>query len=110
MPKYQDNKIQSNNMSGVTGVCWDRNTFKWRVYISYKNKKLRLGNFKDFDLAVGVRQKAEIAVDHLSKLDVLDIYIYKEHGLTTQYLVGRFSAFQQDTPNGILITGATFNS
>lgn len=52
-------KLQKNNTSGVTGVYWMKNRNKWRSEITYKNKVIQLGYFKNFDDAVKVRKEAE---------------------------------------------------
>ena len=52
-------KIQKNNTSGVTGVCWNESRSNWKAYISLNKKKITLGYFKDFNEAVKVRREAE---------------------------------------------------
>lgn len=51
--------LQSNNTSGVTGVCWDTHYQKWVAQIRLNNKNIRLGSFENFDDAIKVRQEAE---------------------------------------------------
>ena len=36
-------KIQSNNTSGIKGVCWYSRSNKWMAYINHKGKRIRLG-------------------------------------------------------------------
>lgn len=50
--------IQSNNTSGIIGVCKTRND-KWRAYIVKDNKQIHLGTFKNKHLAIIARLKAE---------------------------------------------------
>jgi hypothetical protein len=52
--------IQSNNTSGKTGVYWSKKYNIWISQINYKNKKIHLGYFKDFNDAVNARINAEI--------------------------------------------------
>lgn len=51
--------LQSNNTSGVTGVCWHKTSEKWMSYIKINQKKIHLGLFDDFNEAVEARKKAE---------------------------------------------------
>ena len=51
--------IRINNISGVTGVCWNKNTNSWRAYISYKGERIELGHKQSFKDAVILRLKAE---------------------------------------------------
>ena len=50
--------IQSNNKSGVIGVCYYQNA--WNVELSLNKKKVFLGRFQNFEEAVKVRLLAEI--------------------------------------------------
>jgi len=52
--------LQSNNTSGVAGVCWDKRYENWSAYIGKNNKKINLGYFDNFEDAVEVRKQAEI--------------------------------------------------
>ncbi|WP_061807664.1 HNH endonuclease signature motif containing protein [Serratia grimesii] len=45
---------QSNNTSGVTGVCFDKSSCKWLARICHTN----LGKFESFDEACKARQEA----------------------------------------------------
>lgn len=51
--------LQSNNTSGVTGVCWDNYYQKWIAQIKVNNKNIRLGGFYNFEDAVKARKEAE---------------------------------------------------
>jgi hypothetical protein len=52
--------LQKNNTSGVKGVCFNKKTNKWEVYIANNNKKrVYLGLYKNFNVAIQVRNKAE---------------------------------------------------
>jgi len=52
-------KNNSNNTSGVTGVCWDARDNRWRSRIQVDGKMISLGYFSDFNNAVAARKKAE---------------------------------------------------
>lgn len=60
----QENTInkskQSNNKSGITGVCWDKSRDKWLVQIQYNNKHMFLGHFDNKDDAIRARLNAEV--------------------------------------------------
>ena len=49
-----------NNISGVTGVSWNKRDNKWTVYIGVNGKNKYLGSFSDFKEAVDVRKHAEL--------------------------------------------------
>ena len=51
--------ISSKNKSGRTGVFWLKNSKKWMVNISYKNKSIYIGVFEDKQQAIEARRKAE---------------------------------------------------
>lgn len=58
--KNQMNReINSNNVSGKSGVCWIDRFKKWVVHININKKKTTLGYYKNFEDAVLVRTKAE---------------------------------------------------
>ena len=51
--------VRENNSSGVTGVCFEDATQKWRSSITINDKKIDLGRFANFEDAVRVRKDAE---------------------------------------------------
>jgi len=53
-------KLKSNNTSGVTGVGWLSKYDKWRAYITLDYKFIELGTFYIFEDAVKARKEAEI--------------------------------------------------
>jgi len=58
--KNQFNKdIQSNNKSGVKGVCFDNLKNKWRAYIKVNNIQKDLGYFKIKNDAIKARKEGE---------------------------------------------------
>jgi len=56
----RNQKRRNDNTSGVTGVCWYKQTGKWVAQIKIKNKKKFLGYFADFNEAVSARKEAEL--------------------------------------------------
>lgn len=52
-------KLQSNNKSGITGVHWLKSRQRWRAIINFKKKRYLLGEFKNLEDAAKVRKKAE---------------------------------------------------
>jgi HNH endonuclease len=54
-------KMRSNNTSGVTGVYWNEKKQRWGAYITSKEhgKRKNLGHFADFEKACQVRWDAE---------------------------------------------------
>ena len=52
-------KIQSNNKSGCTGVCFDKRSSKWLVNIKINNKQKHIGYYSNFDEAVRIRKEQE---------------------------------------------------
>jgi hypothetical protein len=53
-------KIRTNNTSGVTGVCWNKKSNKYRAYIQKDGKNHNLGFFVNFEDAVKARKEAEL--------------------------------------------------
>lgn len=52
-------EIQSNNVSGVCGVSYDKEFDGWRAYITKNNKRYDLGIYKKIDDAIESRKVAE---------------------------------------------------
>lgn len=55
-----DQKLSSNNTSGVTGVNWKSNQNTWRAMITFQGEQIHLGHTKTFEEAVQLREDAEI--------------------------------------------------
>lgn len=53
-------RIFSNNKSGKTGVNWNKLEKRWKVYISVNKTQINLGTYTDYDLAVFIREEAEL--------------------------------------------------
>ena len=53
---------QTNNISGHTGVHWDKGSQKWKAYIYIDGKHRHLGLFTNILDAVAARKEAEIAL------------------------------------------------
>ena len=60
----KNQKIQKNNTSGVSGVCWNKNFNKWIVRINVDGREIYLGCFENFEDAVKVRKNAEVEHDY----------------------------------------------
>ena len=58
IPMLND-KIYSNNSSGVRGVCWDNRSHKWHAYITLKGKFFNLGLYDNKEDAIRSRKQAE---------------------------------------------------
>lgn len=59
IPKILNPKLNINNTSGVTGVCWDKSKQRWVAEIWFQRKRYKLGKYNDFKEAVNVRKSAE---------------------------------------------------
>lgn len=53
-------RIRSDNKSGKTGVSWNEERQKWEVEISKEGLRIKLGRYSDLELAVLVREEAEL--------------------------------------------------
>lgn len=63
--RNQRNKAtQKNNTSGKKGVSFDRQSGLWKVRIGAGNKRVTIGMFKHFALAVAAREGAEKALGY----------------------------------------------
>lgn len=50
---------QSNNKSGYTGVCWDKQCGRWKVQLNKDGKRLANKTFSDIDEAIAYRKEQE---------------------------------------------------
>lgn len=57
--RIQKKKVQKNNTSGHTGVCWHNKYKKWFARISFCGRMYNLGYFDKLEDAIRARQKAE---------------------------------------------------
>jgi len=55
----KDQKLLSNNKSGIRGVHFDSHAKKWRAVIYFQGNQIHLGLFTDIDDAAKARKKAE---------------------------------------------------
>lgn len=55
----RNKKIQRNNKSGVSGVTFNKEKKKWTVRINDGKRRVYLGSYESFDIAVSVRRRAE---------------------------------------------------
>lgn len=56
---HRNRSKAANNKSGVTGVSWYEQTWKWQAYITLNGKREKLGYFEEFTDAVNARKEAE---------------------------------------------------
>lgn len=62
IPKYKqrwNQRIRSDNKSGITGVTWDSKNKKWKSQIGHDGEVFPLGRYKDMEDAIKARLKAE---------------------------------------------------
>lgn len=52
-------RLSSNNQSGVTGVCWDKQTKMWRASIMVNRKFICLKRFEHLEDAITARKQGE---------------------------------------------------
>jgi AP2 domain len=57
--RRRSTNINSNNTSGITGVCWHTTNSKWVAHIVINTKQVWLGSFETCDDAVAARDAAE---------------------------------------------------
>lgn len=73
-------KLQSNNISGVTGVNYHKGICKWRSIITINDKQIHLGYYKNFYDAVKARWQAEVKYEFPNCNTTSSAYEYlKEH-------------------------------
>lgn len=53
-------RMDKHNTTGRTGVYWRKDRQIWSVQIDVENETIRLGCYKDFELACFVREEAEL--------------------------------------------------
>lgn len=61
VPNVENHRNESrskNNTSGVNGVCWDRQTGRWRAGIKVNYRHVCLGRYDDIADAIAARRKA----------------------------------------------------
>lgn len=61
----RNKRISSRNVSGVTGVGWDKNSQKWRARVEMYRKEIYLGAFDTIEEAAAAREKFLVENDHL---------------------------------------------
>ena len=44
--------VQSNSLSGVKGVCWDKSRSKWKAQLTIGGKHFQIGRFDTLDEAI----------------------------------------------------------
>lgn len=51
---------QSNNTSGIVGVCFDKSRNKWKAWLNVEGNAINLGRFDRKEDAINSRKEAEI--------------------------------------------------
>ena len=52
--------VKADNKSGVTGVCFDKYSNKWRAYITKNKQRIELGKYENIEDAIKIRKQTEI--------------------------------------------------
>jgi hypothetical protein len=55
----RNRKLNANNRSGVSGVCWAEGTQKWQAQIKVDGRMIYLGQFDELADAATARRTAE---------------------------------------------------
>lgn len=55
---HRNEGMSKNNTSGVNGVCWDKQTGKWRATIKIAGRNVCLGRHESKEAAIGARLDA----------------------------------------------------
>lgn len=55
----QNKKLQSNNTSGVAGVCWHKDISRWVASITINGQYIHIGTYINKDEAIQARKHAE---------------------------------------------------
>lgn len=55
----RNQRLGTNNTSGVNGVCWDKQHKKWRAQIGVKGRRVLIGVFADMQEAIVARLRVE---------------------------------------------------
>lgn len=56
----KNQKVHSTNTSGHTGVCYRKDSGKWRARIMVDDKMISLGDFSDKEAAIQARKQTKI--------------------------------------------------
>jgi len=82
----RNTSVCSNNISGVTGISWNKDRNKWRATIRTSGINKQLGNFKSFDDAVKARWRGEVKYGYPNCNSTSSAYQFLlENGLLTNY-------------------------
>ena len=60
----KNQKLRSNNKSGVMGVTWIKRTQRWNAYIQINKRRKFLGSFINKADAVQIRRQAEVTQNY----------------------------------------------
>lgn len=68
--------LAKNSTSGIRGVIWNKDCFRWEAHIKINKEMIHLGVFKDFEKAVKARYAAEIKYGFTEYLPESTAYQY----------------------------------
>lgn len=60
LENQRNRKLNANNRSGKSGVCFVKNSQKWRAQIKVESKMIFLGDFRELGDAVEARGAGEL--------------------------------------------------
>lgn len=78
----QNQGVQKNNKSGVTGVRWDTQKNKWVAQITANKEKMYLGALVNKNDAIRTRLEAEA---QYFKEFAPQRHLFEQYGITTQH-------------------------
>ena len=55
----RNQRLHSNNTTGISGICWDKKNRNWTVRIKHNGKRIWLGSFREMPDAIFARKAAE---------------------------------------------------
>lgn len=81
---YNDYKSQKNSSKSLKGICFVKNTDKWKAYIVYNKKQYTLGRFETMDEAIEIRKEAELHKDNNDFLEWYNDYKTRKNSKTSK--------------------------
>ncbi|WP_252431419.1 AP2 domain-containing protein [Peribacillus butanolivorans] len=60
LEQVRNRRKNSTNKSGVSGVHWDSRSNRWLAGITVNGNRIRLGSYKELELAAEARKQAEL--------------------------------------------------
>lgn len=75
-------KMQTNNKSGFSGVCWDKRHNKWMSTLVYDKAKYYMGRFDNKDDAIRARLNKEVEIYGYNQAP--QRHLFEQYGITQQ--------------------------